>query len=302
MDILRFFESIRIPVLNEFMLLVTEFGGEIAFLVTAIIIFWCFDKRQGYFIMSVGFFGTILSQFMKLWFRIPRPWVKEPGIAMEAAVGDAGGYSFPSGHSQSAVGTFGSLALTTKNKIVRWVCIAIAVLVPISRMYVGVHTPLDVCIGSLISLVLIFAVYPLVYSKRSYAMPIMIGIMALLSIAHLCYVNFYPFPGDMDAVNLLHGRENAYTMAGCIAGMIIVYFVDTKWLKFETKAVWWAQIIKIAVGLGLVMAIKVGTKPVLNAMLGEYAGRAVRYFLIVIMAGIVWPLSFRFFQRLGHNE
>ena len=69
MDLLRFFESIRIPVLNEFMLLVTEFGGEIAFLVTAIIIFWCFDKRQGYFIMSVGFFGTILSQFMKLWFR-----------------------------------------------------------------------------------------------------------------------------------------------------------------------------------------------------------------------------------------
>jgi hypothetical protein len=28
----------------------------------------------------------------------------------------------------------------------------------------------------------------------------------------------------------------------------------------------------------------------------------VRYFLIVIMAGIVWPLSFRWFGKLGRKE
>ena len=77
MEILRFFQSIRIAGLNEFMLLITEFGGEIAFLLTALIVFWCVDKRQGYFIMSVGFLGTIVSQFAKLWFRVPRPWVDE---------------------------------------------------------------------------------------------------------------------------------------------------------------------------------------------------------------------------------
>ena len=302
MEILHFFEKIRLPVLNEFMLLITEFGGEIAFLVTAIIVFWCVDKRHGYFIMSVGFLGTIISQFMKLWFRIPRPWVSDPDIAMEAAVGDAGGYSFPSGHSQCAVGTFGSLALTTRNKILRYAALAIAVLVPISRMYVGVHTPLDVGVGSALALVLIFAVRPLVYSEKRWAMPVLIGIMVAVSALHLCFVSFYHFPADVDVVNLIHGRENAYTMAGCIVGMIVVYIVDEKWLQFSTKAVWWAQIIKVAGGLALVLLVKSGMKSMLNGMFGELPGRAVRYFLIVLVAGIIWPLTFRFFGKLGSKE
>ena len=302
MELLQLFQKIRVPILNEFMLLITEFGGEIAFLVTAIIVFWCFDKRQGYFIMSVGFVGTIVSQFMKLWFRIPRPWVKEPGIAMEAAIGDAGGYSFPSGHSQTSVGTFGSLALTAKNKIVRAICIAIAVLVPVSRMYVGVHTPLDVGVGALIALVLMFAVRPFVYSDKKCMMPILIGILSTLTIAYLSFVFLYDFPSDVDATNLIHGQENACTMAGCIIGMIVVYLVDEKWLHFPTKAIWWAQIIKIAIGLCLILAVKSGMKGLLNGFFGDMAGRAVRYFLIVLVAGVLWPMTFRYFEKLGKKE
>ena len=302
MELLQLFQKIRLPILNEFMLLITEFGGEIAFLVTAIIVFWCFDKRQGYFIMCVGFAGTIVSQFMKLWFRIPRPWVKEPGIAMEAAIGDAGGYSFPSGHSQTSVGTFGSLALTVKNKIVRAICIVIAVLVPVSRMYVGVHTPLDVGVGALIALVLMFAVRPFVYSDKKCMMPILIGILSTLTIAYLSFVFLYDFPSDVDATNLIHGQENACTMAGCIIGMIVVYLVDEKWLHFPTKAIWWAQIIKIAIGLCLILAVKSGMKGILNGFFGDMAGRAVRYFLIVLVAGVLWPMTFRYFEKLGKKE
>ncbi len=302
MGILRFFESIRMPVLNEFMLLVTEFGGEIAFLVTAIVVFWCFDKRHGYFIMSVGFIGTIISQFMKLWFHIPRPWVKQPGIAMEAAVGDAGGYSFPSGHSQSSVGTFGALALTTTNKVVRVVSILIAVLVPFSRMYLGVHTPMDVFVGAAIALVLIFAVKPLVYSDKPSVMTILIGLMTALSVIYLCFVFLYEFPAGVDDYNLTHGRENACTMAGCIAGMIVVYFIDEKWLKFDTKAVLWAQLIKIVIGLAIILIIKSGLKEILNHVFGEMLGRGIRYFIIVIFAGIIWPLTFRYFSKLGNKK
>ena len=302
MELLQLFQEIRLPILNEFMLLITEFGGEIAFLVTAIIVFWCFDKRQGYFIMCVGFAGTIVSQFMKLWFRIPRPWVKEPGIAMEAAIGDAGGYSFPSGHSQTSVGTFGSIALTVKNKIVRAICIAIAVLVPVSRMYVGVHTPLDVGVGALIALVFMFAVRPFVYSDKKCMMPILIGILSTLTIAYLSFVFLYDFPSDVDATNLIHGQENACTMAGCIIGMIVVYLVDEKWLHFPTKAIWWAQIIKIAIGLCLILAVKSGMKGILNGFFGDMAGRAVRYFLIVLVAGVLWPMTFRYFEKLGKKE
>ena len=75
MDFLYMLESIRVPILNEFMLLITNLGDEITFLVIALVLFWCVDKRSGYFLLSVGFIGTLANQFMKLLFRIPRPWV-----------------------------------------------------------------------------------------------------------------------------------------------------------------------------------------------------------------------------------
>ncbi len=303
MQFLYFLESIRIPGLNEFMLGITYFGDEIAFLVTALILFWCVDKRQGYYILTVGFIGTLANQFMKLWFRIPRPWVKDPNFTiLEQAREGATGYSFPSGHTQSSVGTFGGIAHTTKNKVVRIIAIVIAVLTPFSRMYIGVHTPLDVLVAAAMALVLIFVLHPVVFSKDGKYIPCLLGIMTLLAIAYLCFVEFYPFPADVDEYNLSHGLQNAYTLLGSLAGLLVVYFVDEKWLKFPTKAVWWAQLLKIAAGLGLVLLIKSGLKTPLNTIFGELMGRGVRYFLIVIMAGIIWPLSFKYFARTKSKE
>ena len=47
MAFLRLLEAIRMPVLNEFMLAITRLGEETAFLVLALIVFWCVDKRRG---------------------------------------------------------------------------------------------------------------------------------------------------------------------------------------------------------------------------------------------------------------
>lgn len=303
MAFLHWLENIRIPVLNEIMLGVTYLGDEVAFLVIALILFWCVDKRKGYYILSVGFIGTILNQFMKLWFRIPRPWVLDSTLhPMEQALEGAGGFSFPSGHTQTSVGTFGSIAYTTKNKLVRIICLILAVLVPFSRMYVGVHTPLDVGVGALMAIVLIFLVRPFVLGKDGKRFPILIAVMTVLAIAYMCFVELYPFPADIDAERLLSGRNNAYTMLGCLVGLLIVYIVDEKWLRFPVKGVWWVQIIKVVIGLLLVLAIKSGLKTPLNALFGDFIGRAARYFLMVIVAGIVWPLSFKLFAKIGKRE
>ena len=142
MAFLYLLEDLRVPVLNEFMSAITYLGDEIAFLVVALILMWCVDKRTGYYVMSVGFLGTIANQFMKLWFRIPRPWVLDPEFTiLEQAREGASGYSFPSGHTQSSVGTFGSIAYTTKHRWIRILSLLAVVLVPFSRMYLGVHTP-----------------------------------------------------------------------------------------------------------------------------------------------------------------
>lgn len=304
MQLLYLLEGIRVPVLNEFMLLITQLGEETAFLVAALIVFWCVDKRKGYYVMAVGFVGTMASQFLKLLCRVPRPWVLDENFTiLEQAREAASGYSFPSGHSQSAVGTFGSIACTTKNKWVRGVCIAVAVLVPFSRMYVGVHTPYDVLVGSALALVLVFFLKYVVLDKCDKAMAILIAGMLAMAAGLLAYVTLYPFPADVDASNLESGVKNAYTMIGCIAGVAVVFPAEKKFVNFDTKAIWWAQILKVAGGLIAVLLVKEGLRSPLEALFaGHMAARAVRYFLIVLTAGLLWPMTFQWFSKLGDKK
>lgn len=303
MGFLYVLEKLRVPVLNEFMLFITQFGDETVFLVVALFLFWCVDKYKGYYILSIGFLGTLANQFMKLWFRVPRPWVLDENFTiLEQAREAASGYSFPSGHTQSAVGTFGGIAYTAKKRWIRIAAVATAVLVPLSRMYVGVHTPLDVLVAAAMAIILILVLKPIVLGNGRKNIPQLFGVMIALSVTFLCFVEFYKFPEDMDARNLESGIKNAYTLFGALIGLIVVYIVDEKWQNFSTRAIWWAQVLKVTLGLILVLAVKIGLKTPLNTLLGESVGRSARYFLMVIMAGIVWPLSFQWFAKLGNKE
>ncbi len=302
MGFLYLLEDIRMPGLNEFMLLITRLGEETAFLVLALIVFWCVDKKRGYLLMSVGFIGTMANQFMKLWFRIPRPWVLDPEFTiLEQAREAATGYSFPSGHTTSAAGAFGSIAATAKRKTIIWTCVALAVLVGISRMYIGVHTPADVLVGAPTSVVLILLLRKVPESDRG--MKILVVAMIAMALGLMAFVTLYPFPADVDEHNLASGLKNAYTMVGCMAGVGFVYIMEKKYVNFSTEAVWWAQILKAVLGLGLVLIVKEGLRSPLEALFGDpLPARLVRYFLIVAVAGVLWPMSFRFFGKLGRKK
>ena len=238
MEFLYFLEKIRIVGLNEFMLLITKLGEETVFLAIALVLFWCVNKYIGYYVLSVGFVGTLWNQFLKLWFRIPRPWVIDPNFTiLESARKAAAGYSFPSGHTQSAVGTFGAIAYTARNCWLKAVMICAAILVAFSRMYIGVHTPLDVFTSIAIALLLIVVLKPVVLENTRLSMPILLGIMLAFALCFLLFVEFYNFPIDIDVHNRASGYKNAYTLLGALVGLIIVYFVDEKWLNFPTEAV-----------------------------------------------------------------
>lgn len=303
MEFLYLLEKLRISGLNEFMLAVTHLGEETAFLVIALIVFWCVDKYHGYYLLGVGLFGNLANQFLKILCRVPRPWIKDPSFKpLEAAIPEASGYSFPSGHSQTAVGTFGCIAATQKNKIIRAVCIAFMILVPFSRMYVGVHTPADVLVGSGMALVMVFVFRPLMLGEgKKKNIPHIFTALTFLSIAYLCFVELYPFPADLDEANYASAVKNAYTFLGCFVGVQIVYIADERKFKFQTDAVWWAQILKAIGGLAVVLAVKEGMRPVLELILPQMPARAVRYCLIVVVAGIVWPLTFKWFAKLGRK-
>ena len=310
MSFLYLLEEIRNPVLDFIFSLVTLCGEETVFMAIGMIVFWCISKQKGYYLLSVGFVGTVINQFLKITFRIPRPWVKDPSFTIvESAREAASGYSFPSGHTQTSVGLFGGLALKFRQRAVRIVSIALCVLVPLSRMYLGVHTPLDVGVSIGIALVLIFVLSP-IFEKAEKSPRVMYALLFSLTgvmLAYLCFMSFWQFPEEVFHVDNVHNYtsavKNAYTLTGCMLGFLVVYTVDLKWLKFDTKAVWWVQIIKTVGGLALVLAVKELMRAPLEAILPANTwARMLRYFLMVIMAGSVWPLTFKYFAKIGGKK
>ena len=305
MEFLRFLESIRTPVGDALMSFITLFGEETLFIVLALVFFWCVDKKRGYYLLFTCFTGTICIQFLKMTFRIPRPWVLDPNFTIvESAREAATGYSFPSGHTQCAAGLWGGIARSAKKRAVQIGGVVLLLLVGLSRMYLGVHTPLDVLVSLGIAAVVILGLYWVVYlgfdkPKRIY---IAGGVLLLAAIANLLFVTLYRFPADVDPANLASGQKSAWQMLALAIGLCIIYPLDRHWLKFETKAVWWAQILKLAIGVGLVLAVRVGLKAPLNNLFGVNLGAGVRYFLIVVVAGILWPLTFQFWSKLGQRK
>ena len=302
MSVLRAIAELRNPVLDFFFGTITYLGSELGLIVVALIFFWCIDKRQGYYLFTVGFVGTILNQFLKLTFRIDRPWVYDPTFeALESAKADAGGFSFPSGHTQSSVGLFGGIARAANKKWVQYACLAPIILVPFSRMYLGVHTPMDVGVSIVIALLLVFLLYPVVMRawEKPKHMALLLSACTLLALAFLLFVELLTFPEGMDAHNLASGKKNAYTLFGTLLGLCVVYLLDVRFLHFDTRATFWGQSIKLVVGASIVFAIKTFTKAPLTALLGTDIERSVRYFLLVLFAGGVWPLVFPQLARIG---
>lgn len=303
MELLYALESIRTTFFDKLMGLVTNLGGEAVFIVAAIIVFWCLNKSCGYYMMTVGFAGTIINQFLKLWFRIPRPWVKDPNFTIvESARAEATGYSFPSGHTQNAFAVFGAPARFFKNTALRIIFILLIALTAFSRMYVGVHTPLDVGVSIIVGTILVFVIYPFFrdMDKSPKKVYIIFSIFIVLAAAFVAFVELYDFPADIDAENYASGLKNAYMILFCAIGLMLTFFIDTKYVHFPTQAVWWTQIIKVVVGLAILLALKSVLKAPLLALFGGHSiAHGVRYFIVILFAGIVWPMTFKFFAKLG---
>ena len=305
MQFLYLLESIRNPVLDAIFSTVTYLGDETLFIAIAIAVFWCVNKYTGYYLLTVGFFGTLLNQFLKLVCRVPRPWVRDPDFTIvESAREAATGYSFPSGHTQSITGSMGCLARTSRRRGVRAVCILLIALTAFSRMYLGVHTPADVGTSLVIGTVLVFALYPLFERCRDHPglLHAVVGGLTACSALYVLFVEWYPWPADIDPNNLASGLKNGYTLLGCGLAMLIACYVEQRYIHFDERAPWQGQVLKLVLGFAVVLGLKAGLKPVLESVLPELPARAVRYFLIVLFAACVWPLTFRHFAKIGKKK
>ena len=298
MEFLKLLENIRFPLLDNFMLFVTKAGEETVFIVIAMIYLWCMDKFDAYYLLFVGFCGTQLNQLLKVTFKIPRPWLRDPSLSpLKSAIPAATGYSFPSGHTQSAVGTFGTIAVTSKKCFVKIIVVALALLVAFSRMYLGVHTPADVLVSLAIA-ILLTAVFGLIFKFAPKTKRTMRIIFAVLIPLFTIQAIILTFTLDISDAELLSGLKTTYKMLGCLVGMLTVYELDEKYIHFSTKAPFIIQILKVVIGLGLTLAVKEICYLVFGFISFEPLSRLLAYYVMVVFAGAVWPLSFPLFEKL----
>lgn len=83
---------------------------------------------------------------LKLIFQRPRPWVDFPALVPLVAEPDPN--SFPSGHTSAAFAFAFATLRELPRRWLRILVLALAVLMGLSRLYVGVHYPTDVLVGA----------------------------------------------------------------------------------------------------------------------------------------------------------
>jgi len=306
MSLLYWLQSIRTPAMDAVMGLLTRLGEETVLMVVDMLILWCVSQKWGYRFILVGLVGNTMNQLLKAIFLIPRPWVLDPEFPIvESAREAATGYSFPSGHTQTAAGVFGTLAVWLRKGWATVLCVIMTPLVGFSRMYLGVHTPLDVGVslvtGPLIVLLLNALMDRCERSPKA-TLRILLGAV-VFALVLVLYVNFAPIREANNPEFDAHGQKSAWVCLGTMAGLVVGWLADERCLHYETKAVWWAQLLKLILGAALVMGVRIGMKPLLNAIFGDAQfTNGIRDFLMAITASALWPMTFGFWSRLGRKE
>ena len=158
-----FNHSFQNPIFDSIMPVISHLGGfKFLLLLLIIIILYAHIKRKetlrNMAILSLGalLFVGIIVACLKFFIHEPRPYVTLSNVHQLILENDP--FSFPSGHTASTWAVVTFLVLNMKEltkkyyKVIDVALIIFAIVIPFSRMYVGVHYPFDVFVGFIIGI------------------------------------------------------------------------------------------------------------------------------------------------------
>jgi len=304
-DYLLFLQNIRIQCGGESLFMgLTKFGEFFIPTFITCLIYWCIDFKTGIYLITIGVFNLLFAQILKLGACVYRPWVLCDKIhPVEAAMENASGYSFPSGHT--AIGSvWAGLAFVFRKKpLISLSFVILLLLIAFSRNYVGVHTPQDVIAALIIVVISVFAIYFLINwcekERKRYLIALAWFDFAILGATFFVLVKNYPidyFNGTI-LVNPHRAIYGAILNSGWIAGLINGAFLCAAKYPFNPKDSDLKE--KIIRGVsGIIILIP------FYIMLEKYVYHANQPYIIAFCAPFVvaflitglYPLLFKYFK------
>jgi membrane-associated phospholipid phosphatase len=260
------------------------FLGEVDFFLLLLpLLYWCLNRRLGarmsILIPLSGYSGAVA----KVALNQPRPFEIDQRVRALVQTTDRG---FPSLHTQNTVVTWGYLGAAFRRTWLWAVAGLLMVLVPLSRMYLGVHFPTDLLGGYVIGaalLLLFLGLEPAAETwlgERGFAWQL--GAALVLPGLLLLFL-----PG---------GDETAVTSGAILLGASAGFALERRWVGFETDGTWWERGLRLLLGVAVLFGLRLGLKAAFASMQPEAVFYFVRYSLIGLWYGAGAPWAF---VRLG---
>lgn len=271
------------PTLDPVFIAFTLLGEEGFFMLLLPFLYWSVDRKTGMRLTVVFLLSAYLNAAAKAYFDLPRPFAWDPSVRR---LYPAEGSGFPSGHAQGAVVVWGYLAWSARRP---WVWIpagSLMFLIALSRVYLGVHFPLDILGGyALGGLVLGGAVL--------LGPPLERWIEKRRFLGHTVLSVLGP------AVLLLAAPQapsHAVTTASALLGMGLGFSIEARWVRFDSAGSAGRRAARFLVGIGLLFPLVWALERLGGLHEPCLALQIFRYSLLglVSSAGMPW-----LFVRLG---
>ena len=287
LEVILWFQSWRTPLLETFYLIFHFLGSQEFFLLFLPLVYWCVDAAIGRRLTALFLLANWSNSWLKdLWHR-PRPFTVSPEVNN---VVDEYSYGIPSGHAQNATVLWGGAALSAQR---RWVTVAVIVFVlltAISRMGLGVHYPQDVIAGLLIGLVWL-GLYAWLEPRLSVWLG-KIGLWQQIGLAvTVTAILLSIFPLVLTKATSAT-MDDAVTSVAAFLGMGIGFALETRYVHFNARGVWWKRAIRYVIGIAGLAILRYGLGALFDSLEPGWVFRLIRYGLIGLWAAWGAPVMF----------
>jgi membrane-associated phospholipid phosphatase len=182
MNTVRAIQSFFGPGVHPLFLAITFLGTSGVLWGLLFLYHWLVDPRFGRRLAIVFAASILANRILKNAFGTNRPYISDATLATGSAQRTGGGHGFPSGHTMNAATVYFAFAFRYRRPLLWLAAVVLVIAVGLSRLYLGVHLPVDV--GGGLILGALFAwdagawTHPLEWPRRRLWVPV-VGLAGL---------------------------------------------------------------------------------------------------------------------------